>query len=66
MRKGGQYGVIVAQVSVHGEEFRVLSDLIAVNPAFSNNHKYSPINPIWLWADQGVTARPGNARPDYS
>ena len=48
VRRGSEYGIVMAQISVTGTDFRMLSDLIAVNAAFSNNNNYSQLNPVWL------------------
>ncbi|MSQ26442.1 MAG: hypothetical protein EXR49_09330 [Dehalococcoidia bacterium] len=48
VRRGSDYGVVMAQISVTGADFRMLSDLVVVNPAFSNNNNYSQLNVVWL------------------
>jgi hypothetical protein len=46
--KDGRYGVILARIGVDGSSFTVLSHLIAVDPARSNQHNFSQLNPAWL------------------
>lgn len=48
VRRGNEYGIVMGQMSLTGTGFRVLSDLVPVNPAFSNNNNYSQLNPVWL------------------
>ncbi len=48
VKKGDQYGVILARMAVDGSGFAVLQDMLDVNPTFSNNHNFSQTNPYWL------------------
>ena len=54
VKRGDQYGNIIAQMTTQGSDFRVLQDMIPVNPAFSNLNNYSQLNPIWLLPAQSV------------
>ena len=44
----GKYGIILFTVDKDGKNFTVLSELIEINPEFSNNNNYSPLNPLWV------------------
>lgn len=48
--KEGRYGVVLASIGVDGRGFQVLTDLISVDPARSNQHNFSQLNPLWLGA----------------
>jgi len=43
----GQYGVVIFRMTIAGDNVTPLTDLIAVDPARSNNHNYSQLNPAW-------------------
>ena len=47
VEKGGTYGVVVCSINVDGTGFQVLKGPLPVNPAFSNNHNFSQVNPTW-------------------
>jgi Tol biopolymer transport system component len=48
VKKEGAYGVIVARANRDGTAFQVLTPLLQVDPAFSNNHNFSQLNPMWI------------------
>ena len=47
VQRSGTYGVILCRITASGGQFQVLSDIIPTNPAFSNNHNYSQLNPMY-------------------
>lgn len=64
VEKSGQYGVILCRVSVTGQSFEILSNLIAVDPTFSNNYNYSQLNPMYRKTSSITAVREtGSARP---
>lgn len=44
----GRRGVVIFTVATDGTNVLSVSELIPVNPVFSNNLNYSQLNPIWL------------------
>ncbi len=48
IQKGSAYGLYIAQVSITGEDFKLLLDITPNNPSFSNNNNYSQMSPFWL------------------
>lgn len=48
VRRDGDYGVILARMRIDGTAFEVLSGLIDVDPASSNNHNFSRLSPTWI------------------
>ena len=48
VKQGDRYGVVLFTVDIDGGNLKVLSDLISVDPARSNNHNFSQLTPTWL------------------
>lgn len=46
--KNGKYGMVLAQINSDGTNFKLLTGLLQVNPAYANNNNYSQINPLSL------------------
>jgi hypothetical protein len=47
VRKDGEFGFIIFTMTTTGDNITRLTDIIEVNPAFSNNNNYSQLNPNW-------------------
>jgi photosystem II stability/assembly factor-like uncharacterized protein/Tol biopolymer transport system component len=60
VKRGDRYGNIIAQISTQGADFRVLQDMLPVNPAFSNLNNYSQVNPVWLAPPQTASPPSGS------
>lgn len=48
VERDGQFGVVIFRAAVSGDSLEALTSLIEVEPAFSNFHNYSQLNPSWL------------------
>ena len=48
VERDGTYGVVTFQMTITGDEMTPLTDIIEVDPAVSNNHNFSQLNPLWL------------------
>ena len=48
VERDGAYGVVIFQMTITGDEMTPLTGMIDVDPAVSNNHNYSQLNPSWL------------------
>ena len=47
VEKNGKFGLIIFSMTTTGDNITPLTDIIEVNPAFSNNNNYSQLNPNW-------------------
>ena len=47
VEKNGKFGLIIFSMTTTGGNITPLTDIIEVNPAFSNNNNYSQLNPNW-------------------
>ncbi|MBM3944548.1 MAG: hypothetical protein FJ317_03545 [SAR202 cluster bacterium] len=45
VKRGDDYGVIIASIAADGTGLEILHDLIPINPDFSNNNNFSQTNP---------------------
>ena len=47
VEKNGKYGLIIFSMTISGNNITPLTDIVEVNPAFSNGNNYSQLNPNW-------------------
>jgi hypothetical protein len=47
VEKDGEYGVVIFRMTVDGDELETLTGLIQFDPAETNNHNFSHLNPVW-------------------
>ena len=47
VEKNGKFGLIIFSMTTSGDNITSLTDIIEVNPAFSNGNNYSQLNPNW-------------------
>ena len=48
VEKDGDFGFVIFTITTSGNNLTPVSDVIKVNPAFSNDNNYSQINPDWF------------------
>ena len=48
VKKDGKSGFVIFTMTTSGDNLTPVSDVIEVNPAFSNNNNYSQLNPEWF------------------
>ena len=48
VKKDGKSGFASFTMTTSGDNLTPVSDVIEVNPAFSNNNNYSQLNPEWF------------------
>ncbi len=48
VERNGTYGVAIFRMTVAGDEMTLLTGMIGVEPANSNDHNFSQLNPSWL------------------
>ena len=48
VEQDGTYGVVIFQMTITGDEMTALTSIIEVDPAVSNDHNFSQLNPVWL------------------
>ena len=44
----GTYGLVIFRMTITGADVTPLTDIIEVDPSFSNNNNFSQLNPSWL------------------
>jgi len=47
VEKNGKYGLVMFSMTISGNNITPLTDIVEVNPAFSNGNNYSQLNPNW-------------------
>ena len=47
VEKNGKFGLVIFSMTTTGDNITPLTEIIEVNPAFSNNNNYSQLNPNW-------------------
>ena len=48
VKKDGKSGFVIFTMTTSGDNLTPVSDVIKVNPAFSNDNNYSQLNPDWF------------------